>query len=60
LQEARKRFNFTEEEIVDFQDLVDELFELWIDIKHRYGLGNYFHLKSRVNLVEVVGLMPAV
>jgi hypothetical protein len=41
---ARKRTDFTDEEIVDFQDLADDFFELWIDLKHRDGLGNYFHL----------------
>jgi hypothetical protein len=41
---ARKRTDFTEEEIVDFQDLADEFFERWIDLKHLDGLGNYFHL----------------
>jgi hypothetical protein len=44
MEVARKRSDFTEEEIVDFQDLADEFFELWIDLKHRDGLGNYFHM----------------
>jgi hypothetical protein len=41
---SRKRSDFTEEQIVDFQDLADDFFQLWIDLKHRDGLGNYFHL----------------
>jgi hypothetical protein len=41
---ARKRSDFTEQEIVDFQDLADGFFELWIDLIHLNGLGKYFHL----------------
>jgi hypothetical protein len=41
---ARKRSDFTEDEILDFQDQADDFFERWIDLKHRDGLGNYFHL----------------
>jgi hypothetical protein len=41
---ARKRSDFTEEEIVDFQDQADDFFERWIDLKHKDGLGNYFHM----------------
>jgi hypothetical protein len=41
---ARKRSDFTEQEIVDFQELADDFYELWIELKHLDGLGNYFHL----------------
>jgi hypothetical protein len=41
---AGKRSDFTEEEIVKFQDQADNLFERWIDLTHLDGLGNYFHL----------------
>jgi hypothetical protein len=41
---ARKRSDFTEEEIVEFQDLADDFFERWVDLNHLDGLGNYFHL----------------
>lgn len=41
---AGKRSDFSEEEIVEFQDQADDFFERWIDLTHLDGLGNYFHL----------------
>jgi hypothetical protein len=41
---ARKRSNFTEQDIVDFQDLADDFYESWIELKHLKGINNYFHL----------------
>jgi hypothetical protein len=41
---ARKRSDFTEQDVLDFQDLADDFFELWIELKHLDGLGNYFHM----------------
>ncbi len=32
---ARKRSDFTEDEIIDFQDQADDFFDRWIDLKHR-------------------------
>jgi hypothetical protein len=44
MEVARKPSDFTEEEVVNIQDLADEFFELWIDLKQKDRLGNYFHL----------------
>jgi hypothetical protein len=41
---ARKRSDFSEQEIEDFQDMADDFFERWIDLKQKDALGNYFHM----------------
>jgi hypothetical protein len=39
----RKRENFTDEEIVTFQDTADEFIELWIGLNGTQGMTNYLH-----------------
>eukprot|EP00978_Attheya_sp_CCMP212_P007591 scaffold17549_cov35-Attheya_sp.AAC.2 len=39
----RKRENFTDDEIVSFQDTVDEFIELWIGLNGTQGMINYLH-----------------
>jgi hypothetical protein len=39
----RKRENFTDSEIVEFQDTADNFIELWIDLNRSQSMTNYLH-----------------
>eukprot|EP00978_Attheya_sp_CCMP212_P036112 scaffold161713_cov41-Attheya_sp.AAC.1 len=39
----RKRENFSDDEIVSFQDTADEFIELWIGLNGTQGMTNYLH-----------------
>eukprot|EP00978_Attheya_sp_CCMP212_P043476 scaffold284690_cov64-Attheya_sp.AAC.1 len=39
----RKRENFTDSEIVEFQDTADEFIELWIGLNGTQAMTNYLH-----------------
>jgi hypothetical protein len=44
--------DFTEQEIVDFQELADDFYGLWIKLKHLDGLDNSFHLVGAGHLAS--------
>jgi hypothetical protein len=47
---ARKHYDFTEQEILDFQDIAVDFYERWIDLKHLDGIDNYFYLAGAGHL----------